>query len=70
MQLILQAQIAGAVRYRQFSAFKGGRPVDAFQGCNLGMLDLRKFIEKQIGGEGITDSSRHLAQAKELVGFW
>jgi putative thioredoxin len=44
--------------------FKGGRPVDAFQGA-LPETELRKFIEKQIGeGSPITQA---LAHAKELL---
>jgi len=45
--------------------FKGGRPVDAFQGA-LPETELRKFIEKQIGNEG-SPIAQALAQAKELL---
>ncbi|NVK20076.1 MAG: co-chaperone YbbN [Methylocystaceae bacterium] len=45
--------------------FKGGRPVDAFQGA-LPESELRKFIDKQIGGEG-SPITQALAQAKELL---
>lgn len=45
--------------------FKGGRPVDAFQGA-LPETELRKFIEKQIGDEG-SPIAQALAQAKELL---
>jgi len=45
--------------------FKGGRPVDAFQGA-LSETELRKFIEKQIGEEG-SPIAQALAQAKELL---
>ncbi len=45
--------------------FKDGRPVDAFQGA-LPESDLRKFIEKQIGGEG-SPIQQALAQARELL---
>lgn len=45
--------------------FKGGRPVDAFQGA-IPDSDLRKFIEKQIGGEG-SPVQQALAHAKELM---
>ncbi len=45
--------------------FKGGRPVDAFQGA-LPEAELRKFIEKQIGDEG-SPIQQALAQAKELL---
>jgi len=45
--------------------FKGGRPVDAFQGA-LPETELRKFIDKQIGGDG-SPITQALAQAKELL---
>ncbi|WP_417831102.1 tetratricopeptide repeat protein [Terasakiella sp.] len=45
--------------------FKGGRPVDAFQGA-LPESELRKFIEKQIGGGG-SPIAQALAHAKELL---
>lgn len=45
--------------------FKGGRPVDAFQGA-LPEGELRKFIEKQIG-DGGSPIAQALAQAKELL---
>lgn len=45
--------------------FKGGRPVDAFQGA-LPESELRKFIEKQIGGGG-SPIAQALVHAKELL---
>lgn len=45
--------------------FKGGRPVDAFQGA-LPESELRKFIEKQIDGGG-SPIAQALAHAKELL---
>lgn len=45
--------------------FKGGRPVDAFQGA-LPETELRKFIDKQVGGDG-SPITQALAQAKELL---
>lgn len=45
--------------------FKGGRPVDAFQGA-LGESDVRKFINKQIGEEG-NPIAHALEQAKAAL---
>ncbi|WP_240796844.1 co-chaperone YbbN [Terasakiella sp. SH-1] len=45
--------------------FKGGRPIDAFQGA-LPENELRKFIDKQIGDEG-SPIAQALAQAKDLL---
>jgi len=62
------ADIAGQLQVRSVPTvfcFKGGRPVDAFQG-SIGEAELRKFIDKQIGGEG-SPIAQALAQAKELL---
>ena len=45
--------------------FKGGRPVDAFQGA-LPEAELRRFIEKQLGDEG-NPLTQALAQAKDVL---
>ncbi|SCA57235.1 Thioredoxin domain-containing protein EC-YbbN [Candidatus Terasakiella magnetica] len=46
-------------------SFKGGRPVDMFQGA-LPESDLRKFINKQLGDEG-SPITQALAHAKDLL---